>query len=374
MNTFDRSNAGAWFDATTDPAASAASLSRSPRHARLHQTAGDAARFESVAGSASNNVAEHWRTSLERHLRAGLEAGAELGVTTALVSPAFFRARIRSGTIGPLHYCQFEADARESRISGLARRGSGRQLALVQLSGTSRITAGRQVERLRPGQMLLVNELEEVCVDDEGRVEQLLLNLRLPDPAGELPRGIARLEPDGVLGTLTFGWVRDICLAALELPADLADEIGQMLSDLLVQALAAAPTTRARLPRAGIDVRAIEMYIEHRLKDPCLSLSRIAQAFGCSVRTLQRAFSRPGAPSLGRYLWHRRVEACAEILRAPSAGSRSLNEIALDLGFSSAAHFSTMFRGVFGVTPGEYRRGVQEPSRSGMGLLPLQAA
>jgi AraC-like DNA-binding protein len=221
--------------------------------------------------------------------------------------------------------------------------------------------------------MLLVNELEQVCVYDEGRVEQLFLNLRLPDPAGELPRGIKRLEPDGALGALTFGWVRDICLAALELPAGLADDIGQMLSDLLTQALA-APTTRARLPGAGIDVRAIETYIEHRLKDPCLSLPRIAQAFGCSVRTLQRAFSRPGAPSLGRYLWRRRVEACAEILRAPSAASRSLSDIALDLGFSSAAHFSTMFRGVFGVTPGQYRRGVQEPSRSVMALPPLQAA
>jgi AraC-like DNA-binding protein len=77
------------------------------------------------------------------------------------------------------------------------------------------------------------------------------------------------------------------------------------------------------------------------------------------VRTLHRAFKRPGVPSLGRYLWRRRVEVGAEVLRAPGAASRTLTEIALDLGFSSSAHFSTLFREAFGVTPSEYRRRTQ---------------
>lgn len=336
------------------------------REGRRDDFARDSHQFEVIAGVPANSVTERWRASLERHLRCCLDTSAGFELTIAFVSLASFRSRIRSGVIGPLHYCQYEADARKSNIVGLARPGSGRQLAVVQLSGTSLVSAGGRAERLRPGQMLLLNEIEAIRVEDDGRVEQLLLMLRLPDAGGQLPSGLTRLQPDDALGALSLSWIRDSCLSALDLPPSLAEDIGHMLSGLLAEALARHRPSKAQSPGAAMDVQAIEAYVEHYLEDPCLSPRRIAQAFGCSVRTLHRAFSRPGKPSLCRYLWQRRVETCAELLRAPSAASRSLTEIALDRGFSSAAHFSTLFRDVFGITPSEYRRRAHQPPRHAM--------
>jgi AraC-like DNA-binding protein len=57
--------------------------------------------------------------------------------------------------------------------------------------------------------------------------------------------------------------------------------------------------------------------------------------------------------------------------------SRTLTDIALELGFSSPAHFSTLFREAFEMTPSEYRRnflGAATPRRAGMPLHDLAQA
>jgi AraC-like DNA-binding protein len=50
------------------------------------------------------------------------------------------------------------------------------------------------------------------------------------------------------------------------------------------------------------------------------------------------------------------------VLRAPHSASRTLTDIALDLGFSISVHFSTLLRVAFGVTPSEYRKRTQRAS------------
>jgi AraC-like DNA-binding protein len=195
-----------------------------------------------------------------------------------------------------------------------------------------------------------------------------MLVMELAEAIQALPAGLRQFHPDCALPKLAFRWVRDGCLASGVIPIDLGTCIAQLLSGLLAQAFVVQALARQEQPSvgSGISTQAIQEYIEHRLADPCLSLRRISQAFGCSVRTLHRAFNRPGAPSLGSYLWRRRVEVSAEILRVPGAASRTLTQIALDLGFSSSAHFSTLFRKAFGVTPSEYRRRVQRASSDGV--------
>ena len=314
--------------------------------------------FDVVAGTPAVAAAALWHALLRKHLRQGAGAADELAVTFAFREPASFRGRIRSGALGgALHYCHLEADARDSCVAGLVAPGSGRQLVVLQLSGTSRLAAGLQEVRLHPGDVLLIHDLAAVRVEDDGRVEQLVLMLDLADAVQAMPGGLRQFHPDCALAKLAFRWVRDGCLVAGVIPTGLGASIAQLLSGLLAQAFVAPALPHdARTGVGSISAQAIEEYIEHRLADPCLSLRRISQAFGCSVRTLHRAFNRPGAPSLGRYLWRRRVEVSGEILRAPGAASRTLTQIALDLGFSSSAHFSTLFREVFGMTPSEYRR------------------
>jgi AraC-like DNA-binding protein len=244
---------------------------------------------------------------------------------------------------------------------------------VLQLSGTSRVEAGPQAMRLRPGDVLSVHDVDMVRVQDEGKVEQLVLMLAITEAVQVLPGGLRQFHPDCALAKLAFRWVRDGCLAAGAIPASLGTCIAQMLSGLLVQAFTAQTLPRAERPSC-ISAQAIQEYIEHRIADPCLSLRNIAQAFGCSVRTLHRTFNRPGAPSLGQYLWRRRIEVSAQILRETGAVSRTLTQIAIDLGFCSSAHFSTLFRKAFGVSPSEYRRHAQCASSNGVEVELARAA
>jgi len=310
--------------------------------------------FDTVQGALSTCTGERWEQLLVRHLGRTLDRGSALSVSVGLPDAAAFRARIRSGTLGNLRYWHQEADAHVARIRDAADPGAERQILIVQLSGASWLTVAGHRERLCPGDMAFVRHVDEVRFEHEGRIEQLVLMLQLEEAM--LPECVRPFRLDGALGKLAFRWVRDGCLAATSIPVHLAAGLAQMLSRLVAQALVMHPRPIEARADGAITVRAIEEYIERRLSDPCLSLGHIAQAFGCSVRTLHRAFSRSGKPSLGRYVWRKRVEAGAALLRAPAMASRTLTDIALELGFSSSAHFSTLFREAFDMTPSEYRR------------------
>jgi hypothetical protein len=224
--------------------------------------------FDVVEGVSASSVALRWRTLLVHHLRRGVGAGEELAVSVAFLNAASFRARIRSGWFGPLRYCHLEADARDSRIACLARPDSGRQLVILQLSGTSRIAADARMVRLRPNEVLVVDQLDAIRMEDEGRVEQLLLVLERHEVAVCLPRGLRTLQPDGARSTMLFGSIRDCSLAA-------------------------------DAPPSGVSGGIAHVHGENRLSDPCLSPSRVNHAIGRSVPSLHGAFGRPGTPSRG---------------------------------------------------------------------------
>jgi AraC-like DNA-binding protein len=82
-----------------------------------------------------------------------------------------------------------------------------------------------------------------------------------------------------------------------------------------------------------------------------LSLAGTAKALGLSPRTLQRRLRR----SRVRF----KTERCEARVRAAQRrllhSDDKLSAVALDLGFSSAQHFSNCFRRVTGVTPATWR-------------------
>jgi AraC-like DNA-binding protein len=113
-------------------------------------------------------------------------------------------------------------------------------------------------------------------------------------------------------------------------------------------------------PRLRLDRLSIERQVTHRLDDPALSLAELANTFHCSLRTLHRVFRCDGEESLERYIQRRRIEACAVRLQ-DSESAQSLTELALQFGFSSSSHFSSVFRAHFGVSPSVYRKACGKP-------------
>src|SRR5690349_9833458 len=84
---------------------------------------------------------------------------------------------------------------------------------------------------------------------------------------------------------------------------------------------------------------------QHRIHD-------VAAEFGVSPFHLSRVFRAETGTSLHQYLLRIRMERALSRLHE---GEAHLSRLALDLGFSSHSHFSTIFRQRFGESPAQAR-------------------
>lgn len=91
-------------------------------------------------------------------------------------------------------------------------------------------------------------------------------------------------------------------------------------------------------------------WIKRNLRDPSISVSRVAEAVGVSERHLSRAFSEAGL-GVARTILELRLELAHRILSRP--GAPIVHDVAMYCGFVSAAHFSRVFRERYEQTPAE---------------------
>jgi AraC family transcriptional regulator len=100
--------------------------------------------------------------------------------------------------------------------------------------------------------------------------------------------------------------------------------------------------------------RATEWLEAHLAEDA--RLADLAAAVGLSERHLCTAFRASTGRPPHRWLLERRVERAKELLAAEPA--RPVTEVALACGFTSSAHFATVFRKATGQTPSTWRASV----------------
>ncbi|GAB2764431.1 helix-turn-helix domain-containing protein [Streptomyces bullii] len=124
----------------------------------------------------------------------------------------------------------------------------------------------------------------------------------------------------------------------------------------LVRALTAPRLgDESALPAMSSRLAMAQDYIDRHLSDPRLSAERVAEAIGVSARHLSRVFQQSGV-SPARHILDQRLAKAREQLADPSSRHLTVAEIAHRWGFPSQAHFTRVFRGRFGQTPGETRR------------------
>ena len=105
------------------------------------------------------------------------------------------------------------------------------------------------------------------------------------------------------------------------------------------------------------------LLMEANVEDP-LTTDEIAELVGVSRRQLERLFRQYlGAMPSKYYLNLRLLKARTQLQRT----SKSVVQVSLACGFSSAAHFSNAYRERFGVTPREDRRAWLEKQTGGGG-------
>jgi AraC-like DNA-binding protein len=137
---------------------------------------------------------------------------------------------------------------------------------------------------------------------------------------------------------------------------DLPDNFGHSLLEII--AASYQPTARSSVAR-GPQARArrYRSYIDEHVMDCGLRPAVVASHFQVSERYLRMILKADGE-TFSTYVLKHRLTLGAEKLCDPKADHKTVMDIAFEVGFVNAAHFSEAFRAQFGVSPSQYRRGV----------------
>lgn len=106
----------------------------------------------------------------------------------------------------------------------------------------------------------------------------------------------------------------------------------------------------------------IRNFVSQNLRDPHLSIDRIAQSLNCSKRNLHKAFENE-SETLANYILRCRLQACMRDLENPAFLRRTITDIAFSWGFSNGAYFSRVFRDHAGLSPSDFRQAALNPQK-----------
>jgi AraC-like DNA-binding protein len=280
------------------------------------------------------------------------------GLESDLYGDTEFDGHMASANAGDLILTKLEANRhRVVRTEDMARASEGGYLKIVApmrgRAGVEQI--GRQAW-VGPGAWAIYDTTGSYSVQNPERVEHLIVML----PKAQMAERGLRLD---TLMARYLGGASGISRVALatmrstfqELPhmsADAARGAGELIAQLVRLSLIELSGQETALTQREILKDRIRSYIAQNLRDPALSVERIAHALNCSKRHLYNAFTN-GGDTLASYVLRLRLEACVRELQQPQA--RPITDIALSWGFNNLSHFSRVFREHVGCSPSEFR-------------------
>lgn len=235
----------------------------------------------------------------------------------------------------------------------MARNDDADHLLLqLYVRGTNSGVNGSKAFLEKPGNIYAVNlAFETDAKSTDAEVQTLILPRDLlMEELAHLVDASGALFPDGSTAALIFSdhmlsLRRHLRAApAVEIPMIVQATVG------LLDSLSSHGDVESTVARSAT-LRTVCGYIDRQLHDPALGVDSLCSQFRCSRATLYRLFSPLGG--VREHIQRRRLVACFKsIVQQPH---RRIYDIALDFGFVSPSHFSTLFRSYFGMTPSEAR-------------------
>lgn len=208
---------------------------------------------------------------------------------------------------------------------------------------------------LHPGDMVLIDSRAPFLIDYDRPFRQLMVSFPREKLLSRVPNADAltatRVDGRGGAAAVASAMIQSLYAQRTEV-GDAGPSLVEHALDLVALALGGAPNASASEERR---VRRIRAFIEDHLGDPALSPRSIADACGVSVRYLHRLFER-AEQTVDAYVWRRRLDRARSAIGDPRRRALSLTEIAFEVGFSDASHFSKAYRRAFGESPSEARR------------------
>jgi AraC-like DNA-binding protein len=230
----------------------------------------------------------------------------------------------------------------------------------LQESGFSQVSQGGRTAELRPGDLILVETAKPYSIFFRGTIG--LVTVRAPTQVLQLPPSVL-----SQVTALRLGPERPIANAAAAFLSRLARDQGgvsetdaRLLMQPCVELIRAVATTglghdhSVREPLNRTLLQRVTAYVRLHLAEPDLNAARIAADHHVSVRQLYLTLARADI-SLGDWIRNQRLEECRRELALPRNRSQTIEEIAHRWGFTSASHFSRVFKAAYGASPGEWR-------------------
>jgi AraC-like DNA-binding protein len=282
------------------------------------------------------------------------------GLDSDLYGDTAFDGRLATVAAGDVTLTRLEANRHRVLRSHAGIRASeqGYLKIVAPLLGCAGVEQQGRQAWVSPGQWSIYDTTDTYAVSNPVRVEHLIVML----PKAQLAeRGLALRElmarPLGGGGGVARLALETMRSAYRELPGmreDAARAVGDAITQFVhLSLLDLAGRGTATTQREALRER-IKQLVARRLGDAALSVDDIARALNCSRRHLYNAFADEPDGVAGYLLAQRLDAARRDLLDAALAGV-PITRIALDRGFSSAAHFSRAFKARFGLTPSEAR-------------------
>jgi AraC-like DNA-binding protein len=299
---------------------------------------------------------EYWR-----HVIAGQWAPIDY----RLDDPAGVDDELTVGELGAVHVAELgTGPGRVRRTDRHLRQveDPDRCLVITQVRGIELVGHDDTLAELRPGDFSLLDLSRPYrCIHPVPRRSILLSFPRalLPLPRPGLARSAGvRIPGDSGTPALVSTLLRRLPGLLDDDHGVLGARLGTAALDLLAVALAAGLEQPAAVPaenRQRALVARIHAFIEAHLPDPDLTPVTIAAAHHISIRYLHRLFESQ-EDSVAGLIRRRRLERCRSDLLDPCLAPRPVAAIASRWGFGNTAHFNRLFRDVYGLPPGEFRR------------------
>lgn len=283
---------------------------------------------------------------------------ASLGAYGA--SERAFRARIQRSTVGfcECSFVDFDAVTIERTLADIARDKKNDYLLAFHVEGSVRMKQLDREMHVRDGDFAIFDSTLPYLIEADSPARRVVVRF----PRSEFAR--RGLVTNAVCGWVysgesgTSGIASRLLRVLADEPADLVSQAGYSLSTTLLDLIAEAQSEAGGKSLVSLAqdhlIRRIRTIVLTHLSDPELTVSRVADMAGISVRYLHEVFGATGA-TLHRWMEGERLERAWRALVSKSQRQRSIQSIALNCGFNDASHFSRRFLKKYGKTPSQAR-------------------
>ncbi|MGW6534467.1 AraC-like ligand-binding domain-containing protein [Streptomyces sp. NPDC055051] len=295
----------------------------------------------------------YWREALSR----------TFGAVDVAVPDEVRSGTIRTAVLGRVQAVTVESEPQFARrTERLIACADNDDFVVVKLlsRGGARVEQDSRDNAVRAGQLFVYDMARPI-------------RLALPEPFQTkslvLPRAVLGLDESDIsritalpLGSESpIGGILSPFLAQLVDAADTCPEpVGELIARNVVDLLTVladeqrgADTTDS--PNgARVLLTRIRAFIDGNLTDPDLTPELVARAHHVSVRHLHKLFESEGV-TVSRWIQRRRLEECRRTLARRDAADSTIAGIAHRWGFTSASHFSRVFRAAYGQSPVDWK-------------------